>query len=469
MNVDLTLYVTQEEYNSLAGPDWPSYEDYINYVPAKLPEIQEEINGYTTMFLKDGIKFPIRTKTACQSKWAWSTIYLNNLATASCHRVTPIPLDINNFDNFHNLPKKLNDRQLMLNGEWPKGGCEYCMDIELAGGFSDRQHNLEIRGLTPPEVEKDLTATEVSPRIVEIFAQNTCNLSCTYCNSNLSSKIEQENNKFGHFEKDGVIIPVTSIPSATDEVFEKFINWLNRNITTLVRLHLLGGETFIQHNLMNAVLDIIERNPNSRLELCIFSNLNVPDRIWDQYITRIKDLQQRGHIRVFDLTASIDCWGAESEYARYGLNLAKFEERMAWAAAEDESWLRLNINQTVTALTIHTMPELIEKINCYSQYRHIGHYFQYYTGPQMFQHPKIFPYNFWAKDFERINKVMLQKDKLDEDAILRMSGMQKFLQTFTEYQWTEIHKLQILLDEYDRRRKTNWREIFPYLDVHPSK
>lgn len=469
MNVDLTLYVTQEEYDSLAGPDWPSYEDYINRVPAKLPEIQEEIDGYTKMFRKDGIKFPIRTKTACQSKWTWSTIYLNSLATASCHRVFPIPLDINNFDNFHNLPKKLNDRKLMLNGEWPRGGCEYCMDIELAGGFSDRHHNLEIRGLTPPEVENDLTAVEVSPRIVEIFAQNTCNLSCTYCNSSLSSKIEQENNKFGHFEKDGVIIPVTSVPSATDEVFKKFISWLDRNITTLVRLHLLGGETFIQHDLMNAVLDIIERNPNPNLEFCIFSNLNVPDRIWDQYITRIKDLQRREHIRVFDLTASIDCWGAESEYARYGLNLNKFEERMAWAAGEDESWLRLNINQTVTSLTIHTMPELIEKINHYSQHRHIGHYFQYYTGLQMFQHPKIFPYSFWAKDFERINKVMLQKDKLDEDAILRMSGMQKFLQTFTEYRWTEINKLHVLLDEYDRRRKTNWREVFPYLDIHPSK
>ena len=64
---------------------------------------------------------------------------------------------------------------------------------------------------------------------------------------------------------------------------------------------------------------------------------------------------------------------------------------------------------------------------------------------------------------------MLQKDRLDDDAILRMSGMQKFLQTFTEYRWSEIHKLHVLLDEYDRRRNTNWREIFPYLDVHPSK
>lgn len=81
----------------------------------------------------------------------------------------------------------------MLKGEWPQGGCSTCKVVEDAGGWSDRQHNLEIRGLTPPELLRDPTALFVSPKIVEIFAQNLCNLSCVYCNGNLSSKIEQEN------------------------------------------------------------------------------------------------------------------------------------------------------------------------------------------------------------------------------------------------------------------------------------
>ena len=158
MTVNLGLYVSLEDYGALAGPDWPTYEEYINNISAQNPEIQQEINGYTKMFLKDGIKFPIKTKTACQSKWAWSTIFLNQLSTASCHRVDPVPFSIEEFDNFHNLPKKLEDRRLMLRGEWPTGGCEYCKNIEDAGGWSDRQHNLDIRGLTPPELETNLTA-----------------------------------------------------------------------------------------------------------------------------------------------------------------------------------------------------------------------------------------------------------------------------------------------------------------------
>jgi organic radical activating enzyme len=462
---NLRLYVTPEDYQVFAGPDWPAYDDFLQGDRSDILEIQQEIAEFVAMRKKEGIKFPISTKTACQSKWTWSTIYLNWLSTASCHRVSPVPFTLEEFDNFHNVPKKLQDRRLMLQGEWPTGGCEYCKVIEDAGGWSDRHHNLEIRDLTPPELEQNPTAIEVSPRIVEIFAQNTCNLQCTYCNSGLSSKIEQENRKFGEFDQGGVVIPVTTVPTATKEYFEKFMSWLDNNILTLKRLHLLGGETFIQHELMSRVLDVIERNPNPELQFCVFSNLNVPDKAWNLYIPRIQDLQHRGHIKIFDLTASIDCWGAEAEYARSGLDLKKFEERFAWAASQDESWLRLNANQTITCLTMKTMPEMIEKLAHYGKNRHIGHYFQFYTGLHPFQHPNIYAYDFWAETFDRIFAAMPTNTDAQREAVDRMEGMRKYLEVFSENNTEEITKLHIYLDELDRRRGTDWRSVFPYLNI----
>jgi hypothetical protein len=305
----------------------------------------------------------------------------------------------------------------------------------------------------------------VNPRIVEIFAQNTCNLACLYCNGNLSSRIEQENLKFGNFEKSGVSIPVIHTPTtAAQEYFDRFIDWLDRNVQNLVRLHLLGGETFLQHNLMTSVLDILERRPNPALEFCIFSNLNVPDSAWNKYIPRIRDLQAAGNIRVFDLTASIDCWGPEQEYVRSGLDLDKFEQRFAWAS-EQGPWLRLNINQTVTAMTIRTMPELINKVDQYSHSKHIGHYFEFYTGPQMFQHPKTYAWNFWAKDFERILSAMPQKTAEQREAIPRMLGLQNLLQQQSSHNYQHIKQLSVYLDEIDRRRGTDWRKLFSYLDI----
>jgi hypothetical protein len=390
------------------------------------------------------------------------------LASSSCHRVNPVKFKLEEFDKFHNLPKKLADRRLMLNGEWPKGGCEACQVVEDAGGWSDRQHNLDIRGLTPPELLTDPTAIEVSPKIVEIFAQNVCNLACVYCNGNLSSKIEQEGIKFGEFNQNGVSIPVITIPTtATKEYFNKFIDWLDQNIQTLVRLHLLGGETFIQHELMNSVLDVIERRPNPNLEFCVFSNLNVPDKYWNLYINRIRDLQQAGNIRVFDLTASIDCWGPEQVYVRSGLNLAKFEERFAWAS-EQGNWLRLNANQTITSMTIRTMPDLITMINKYNKHRHIGHYFQFLTGLE-YQHPNVFAYDFWADDFDRIFKAMPTDTNEQREAIPRMVGMKRQLQQNKQHNYIRIGQLHTYLDELDRRRSTNWRSVFSYLDIHDTR
>lgn len=459
---NLNLYVTLEDYQNFAGGAWPAYQDYINGAKVDDANIQQEIDQFTKMMVGDGKKFPIKTATACQSKWAWSTIYLNQLSTASCHRVNPVPFTLDEFDNFHNISKKLNDRQLMLEGKWPSGGCEYCRDIEDSGGWSDRQHNLNIRNLSPVELETDPTATHVTPTIVEIFAQNTCNLACIYCNGNLSSRIEQENLKYGNFDKDGVKISVVTIPTAaTDDYFERWISWLDKNVMQLKRLHLLGGETFLQHDLMSQVLDCLDRNPNPDLQLNIFSNFNVPDRYWNLYTERIKQLQSRGHIGVFDLTASIDCWGPAAEYVRSGLDLSKFERRLAWAS-EQGNWLRLNINQTITAMTIRTMPELMKKINYYKQQKPIGQYFEFYVGSDQFHHPKNFAWETWANDFKRIHELVSSEDQDLQD---RLYGIQQQLSKVTTHNFVEIKRLHTYLDELDRRRNTNWRTIFPYLEV----
>lgn len=406
--------------------------------------------------------FPIKTDTACSSKWTWSTIWLNRGKTSSCHRVDPVDIDPNNFGSFHNLPKKLLDRELMLQGQWPTGGCEYCQKIEAAGGHSDRQHNNSIGGYVPIELNIDPKAINVTPKIVEIFARNTCNFSCIYCAEDLSSQIQYENQKFGY----NYGIKQIPIINKTDNVdyFNQFLEWLDNNIQGLGRLHLLGGETFIQHDLLESVLDIIERKPSPNLQLNIFSNFNAPEKHWINYTSRIKDFCVSGNLSRFDLTCSLDCWGPEQEYVRYGLDLNLLESRLAWAAEQSEDWLYLNVNQTVSSMTIKTMPDLIEKIKKYSKHRHIGHYFMFVDGYD-FQHPDIFDYSMWADDFTRILSTMPDETVSQQEAIVRMQGLSKRLESTCSKDNDKIARLHDYLDELDRRRKTNWRVLFPYLII----
>ena len=82
--------------------------------------------------------FPISQGVACQSKWSWSTLFLTEGITRSCHRASESNLTVENFINFHNTNVKIQDRQKMLDGIWPAGGCNYCKRIEGASAAFKR-------------------------------------------------------------------------------------------------------------------------------------------------------------------------------------------------------------------------------------------------------------------------------------------------------------------------------------------
>jgi hypothetical protein len=137
---------------------------------------------------------------------------------------------------------------------------------------------------------------------------------------------------------------------------------------------------------------------------------------------------------------------------------------MRWAS-EQGDWLHLNCNQTVTCLTMRTMPQLIERIAKYGKNKHIGHYFQFYTGTEMYQHPQTYAYSHWSDTFDSIYKAMPTDTVHQREAIPRMQGLEAQLKIVKEHNHSDIEKLHIYLDELDRRRGTDWRSLFPYLMV----
>lgn len=416
--------------------------------------------------------FPIKTKTACSLKWAWSTLYLNNGTTASCHRVGFHPVDIENFDNFHNTPEKITQRETMLNGDWPQPlaymnddeGCRYCEKIEAAGGMSDRQYHLQIPNLSPKELESNPVATSVTPTIVEVFLSNTCNLSCSYCGPQSSSVIEQENIKHGEFSKNGLTIPIYHVDRELNKVYiEKFFSWLDKNSNELRRLQLLGGEPLYQKEFYRC-LDFFETHPNKNLELNVISNLMIDEVKFQQLIGRLKTMVASRLIARFDITVSIDCWGADQEYARYGLDLSTIEKNIELILKE--KWIYFTVNSTLTPLTIKTFPDLIQKINKWRESRKVNHHFQTVFKPAH-HNPDIFGGNFWINDINRALSLVpdTSEHKNTYDYLL---GIKQQLQSTCENP-EKIVQFFTHLDELDRRRNTNWRSVFPWLEKEYKK
>lgn len=406
--------------------------------------------------------FPIKTKTACQLKWSWSTIALTTGTTQSCHRVDPLPFNIESF-NFHNTVEKIKQRETMLSGEWPQAGCQHCENVERTGiGQSDRQFFLQVPNLSPIELEENPTATTINPTILEVYIDNTCNLSCVYCIPSLSSRIDNELKKYGRFEKNGLVLESTYKKEINfDKIQEKFWQWMQANAHSLQRLHLLGGEPFYQEQ-FDKFLDFFENNPCPNLEFNIVTNLMISKSRLKNYIDIIKKLIINKKIKRLDITASIDCWGPQQEFVRHGINLKQWQENFEYLISE--RWITLNINNTISVLTIKTLPELLRLLKQWTKNRKIEHYFSTVIYPS-YMHPMILGPTEFDEDFKTILELMKTDTWRGDHAKIHMQGVIAGIQN-SVYNKNETLKLLTFLDEMDNRRKTDWRELFPWLEKY---
>ncbi len=379
----------------------------------------------------------------------WSTIYLTTGTTASCHRTNHQKFDYNTF-NFHNTPLKIKDREKMLLGEWPDRGCEYCKNIEDSGGISDRITNLDMWEFDPSkELQNNITSTTVSPQILEIYFSNKCNLKCTYCGPYFSSLWNDELKKFG-----GTTF-VTDIKYESNK--QKCFDWLKINIATLHQLNILGGEPLYQDE-FDQLLDVLDNTPAPDLTLTFFSNLAVaPDKLSSK-IDRIEKLINQGKIKRLIITASLDCWGPEAEFARFPLNLKTWEKNFNYILAKE--WITITIGSTITPLTIKSLHVLMSKINEWNKQRPVYWYGNSVNDPD-YMFIDMFG-DVFRDDFNRA--IELMPTTLPEHQSVRnyLIGVRNQSGN-TGINLTRIKKLYTMLETFDKRRNTNWRNVYPWL------
>lgn len=455
----------QEFYSSIKDVTWPDCDDEEDFVklPGWIQQECQDIHGYVPGEYKKQSRFahrrfPIISDTACQLKWNWSTVYLTSERTASCHRTDHHRFDVDRFD-FHNTPRKLEDRARMLQGQWPKSGCEYCRDIETAGGQSDRITNLDLPGMVaPPELEHDPFAVTVTPRILEVYFDNLCNLKCLYCGPIFSSLWDAENKKHGFFQKNGLTIDDDFQKSKNLQQNKKrLFEWLAVNGHNLTNFNFLGGEPLFQSDLDDC-LEHFREYPAPDLEFQIFSNLNArPERL-ALVINKVKNLIDDGKIRSFNVTASLDCWGPEQEYTRFPLELDTW--RTNFETLLQHEWIRLVVGSTVTPLTVKTLPDLIAKINQWRQQRPVYHYMNSVNSPS-YMFIDIFG-DLFQEDFDKALAIMPEQDPDQIKVKNYLSGIARQSQN-KGVNPQEVLKLWTFLEEMDRRRGTDWRRVFPWL------
>lgn len=283
-------------------------------------EVRDELNAVSPSF--------------CLAKWLQVTVHLQNGQTHSCHHpgTHKVPLEELQDDPsaLHNTKKKKSYRKMMLEGERPKE-CEYCWKIEDAhkDNLSDRTFKSADNWAYPKlqEVAKKPWDMSVNPQYLEVSFGNECNFKCAYCAPHISSALMVEYQKFGAYKtmpafaldnikNDGMF------PYSKDEhnpYVEAFWKWWPNLTDDLKVFRITGGEPLINPNTFK-FLEFLKKNPMPELSLAINSNLGIPKPTLRKFLDEIKYITQNGLIKDFQLYTSVDTYGKNAEFVRFGLN-----------------------------------------------------------------------------------------------------------------------------------------------------
>ena len=417
--------------------------------------------------------FPIKTNTACLWKWSYSTVNFQSGTTSSCTYATKLKIPENNFSSFHNLPEKMNDRQQMLKGLWPKNNsCNYCKRIEDVEGVSERMSQLERQknaNVTPPELSTNNSAVEVTPTFIEVWFRNTCNMSCVYCGPNFSSKWEEELQLHGPMERfkklydhhDNMTQYIQK-NKLYEQQKQQFWSYLieNDRFKMLTWFNLLGGEPLIIPEL-DECLDFWDNHPNENLTFQLHTNLKINDYRFNKFLSRIEKLTKQKKVYQFKIVASLDGLGPQQEYVRYGLDtkqwIRNFEKLLKIPN------ISVGINSAISALTLHEFPSLLEKIIKWNKdKRNIGRIVHSFAIDTDYTTPYMFNIDVFKDTIERCKKLFTVKNNTDLAIKKRWEGFElRFNNSIKDLE--KIKRLKKYLSELDKRRNTDWKKTFPWL------
>lgn len=237
--------------------------------------------------------------TICSGAWTDVNINFFDRFVRHCCRANEefFPNKLNS--KFFNQSQGVTDRRIdLINGK-QHHQCSKCWkDYETTGtAYRDIKN-------------KWTTISDISSNIetIEIFLDNTCNMSCIYCCPNDSSKIAKEQ---------GVKLKKYIIQDDID----KFFSWIKTISLNDVGIKFLGGEVTISKNFYNFI-EQLKDNVSENIRLGILTNCNTNQKNMNKIIKCFNDLPSNWNI---DLSISNES-KLPSELIRWGLNWNTFSK-----------------------------------------------------------------------------------------------------------------------------------------------
>jgi len=422
----------------------------------------------------------------CLAKWFNVSLHIPTGQTHSCYhpRSHKIPLEEVAIDvsALHNTKYKKEQRQLMLQGQRPSE-CSFCWETEDHGdSLSDRAYrskDIYEEGIIE-EAKQVGYIDNARPRYVEVNFNQACNFRCTYCSPHLSTAWQQDIERNGAYilsdswHNDLTWVKKLNIDNGPDNPYLKaFWQWLPDIYPTLHTFRMTGGEPLMDKNTFR-MFEYVKDNPKSDLHLSITSNCCPPGDQWSKFMTELKEITDRDAIDHFMLFCSLDSWGRQAEYIRDGLDFNTLYKNIT-------EYLRDSKKHSLTFIitfNVLSYPGFFNYIKNILKLRQ-----EYNTDRQLI----------WF-DVPQLSSPEWMDPRLAPDAVVELETALAFMRSnketwntrFKGFKDFEIDKVQRLIDwikgssfgnetalknfylyfkEHDRRRGTDFVEVFPELNM----
>ncbi len=424
----------------------------------------------------------------CLAKWLQVSMHLTNGLTQSCYHPPTHKIDLEELEKnpkaLHNTSQKKTERKMMREGLRPKG-CEYCWKIEDAPGehMSDRHYRSGepwARGAFE-EVVGHPYDYDVNPRYVEVNFNQSCNLACAYCSPHLSTTWEKEIQKFGEYP---TLIPHNSIEALEKQglmpikhkkdnpYLKAFWQYWPELYKDLKVFRMTGGEPLLDPNTYK-VLDYIKDHPRDDLELAITSNMCAHDDLFDKFLSSMKDIVGKKKLKRFMLFPSVDTWGEQAAYIRYGMDWEKFWGNVNRYLDEVEDGL-ITFIVTMNLLSVPQLKRFMEGV-VELQKRHNKHFHRVFFDVPFLRYPAWLSLQNLDDRYYHYLEETIEYMKAHPETNDNYLGFRDFWIAKMErvLSWTkegvgneeELHKRKVdfyrFFSEYDYRRNVNFLEVFP--------
>ena len=341
MDRDLSIYdyVKKEEYDIVAGPDWPSFEEFKSHQNIQ-PFVYSEID---TMLWN--LK-PFSNPSFCVLPF-----YAIEYPETVCCR----------------LPEKYNLEQIktdMLAGR-RSPYCQQCWMTEDSGLKSDRiVKNETLDFYTDTDLQKlydQCVAGENSTIHYKIDTSNVCNATCITCGS-------YESSAWAQLERKNNVKPEKSWTLKVD----KFANIIN--YATAKSIGFRGGEPLLSDTNFEILEKLLEKN-NSDCFISFTTNGSItPSTGQKKLLSRFKNV---------NFGFSLDGVGPVFEYLRYPLDWSSILENIDYCQNNN---ILVSVHHTISNLNVYYYSQSAS----WFKDNNINHICNFVQGPQWFK-PTVLP------------------------------------------------------------------------------